>query len=159
MSIPFRLRVPRDLVLEMLDHAREELPNECCGLLAGPPGSGDVQQLYRLVNALANPVEFESDPKSMFDADRDMNARGFVILAVYHSHPASAPLPSPADRERNYDPRVVNVIISLRDMIPEVRGWWLNGDKVTEAEWECVPDAACGLAPARAKPQAALDAG
>ena len=138
MSIPFRLRVPRDLFLEMLCHAREELPNECCGLLAGPPGGGDVQRLYRLVNALASPVAFESDPKSMFDADRDMNARGFDILAVYHSHPFCAPLPSRADRERNYSPNVVNVIISMREPIPEVRGWRLDGDNVTEAEWECV---------------------
>ena len=139
MSIPFRLRIPCDLFLEMLRHAREELPNECCGLLAGPPGSGDVRRFYRLLNALASPVAFESDARSLFDAHRDMHARGFDILAVYHSHPACAPLPSRADRERNYSPDVVNVIISLQEPIPEVRGWWLDGDTVTEAEWECVP--------------------
>lgn len=138
MSIPFRLRIPRDLFLEMLHHAQAELPRECCGLLAGPSASGDVRWLYRLVNALASPVAFESDPRSLFDAHRDMNARGFDILAVYHSHPFCAPLPSRADRERNYSPEVVNVIISLQHTIPEVRGWWLDGDKVTEAEWECV---------------------
>jgi proteasome lid subunit RPN8/RPN11 len=72
----------------------------------------------------------------MFAAVRDMERRGIEVLAVYHSHPASAAVPSRKDRERNYSPDVVNLIISLQDGTPRMRGWWLTADTATEAFWD-----------------------
>jgi proteasome lid subunit RPN8/RPN11 len=126
----------------MIDQAVAELPNECCGLLAGcrlpEQAVARVSRRYALANAAASPREFLSEPKGMFAAVRDMRQHGLDVLAVYHSHPCSEPLPSRTDRERNYSPEVVNVIISLTDKKPAVRAWWLNGDSFLEAEWECV---------------------
>ncbi len=144
MSIPFRLLVPRSIYEQMLIQARAELPNECCGLLAGkvyPATSaagpiGQVERCYPLVNALASPTEYLSEPRSMFTAVRDLEGQGLDILAVYHSHPASPPLPSRKDRERSYSPEVVNVIISLLAEEPAVRAWWLTEDDYHQAEWE-----------------------
>jgi proteasome lid subunit RPN8/RPN11 len=127
----------------MLVQAIVELPNECCGLLAGvleetQKGTlGRVQQRYPLVNALARPTAYESEPKSMFAAVRDVQRLGIDILAVYHSHPMSDPIPSRTDLERNYSTEVMNLIISLRETQPRVRGWWLTADSFREAEWEC----------------------
>src|SRR5262245_485896 len=134
----------------MVAQAVAELPNECCGLLAGTAGSGQravgseqesfpasvrvVTQRYPLVSAAASPVEYLSDPQSMFAAVRDMRQRGIDILAVYHSHPTSDPVPSRTDLDRNYSPDVVNLIISLKGGTPEVRGWWLTADGFREAE-------------------------
>jgi proteasome lid subunit RPN8/RPN11 len=125
----------------MFAQARAELPNECCGLLAGTidtGGVGRVARRYPLKNAAASPVEYLSDPLDMFAADRDMRQRGIDILAVYHSHPTSDPLPSRIDRERSYSPEVVNLIISLKDGTPNMRGWWLTADGATEAVWDLV---------------------
>ena len=72
----------------------------------------------------------------MFAAIRAMLQRGLVELAVYHSHPTSAPVPSRTDLERNYSPEVVNVIISLAGEAPSVRAWWLTDTDYREAEWE-----------------------
>src|SRR5262245_9214659 len=115
----------------MLAQAREELPNECCGLLAGPlpeAGIGRVVHRYPLVNAEASPTEFVSEPRGTFEAERDMRHQGTVVLAVYHSHPTSPPVPSRKDRERNYSPDVINVIIALATDVPVVRCWWLTAD-------------------------------
>jgi proteasome lid subunit RPN8/RPN11 len=128
---------------EMVAQARAELPNECCGLLGGvfeeaSPGGeriGRVARRYPLINAAANPRLFESDPRSMFEADRDMRRNKLEVLAVYHSHPTSAPLPSKTDLERNYSPAVVNLIISLQGAEPAMRGWWLTEHDFREAEW------------------------
>src|SRR3954447_4052537 len=100
----FRLKVPAGLWQGMIRHAREEQPNECCGLLAGAvaDGVGRVERLYRLVNSAASPVEYESEPRSMLAAMRDMIARGLDVVAVYHSHPTSRPVPSRKDLDRNY---------------------------------------------------------
>jgi proteasome lid subunit RPN8/RPN11 len=76
----------------------------------------------------------------MFAAVRDMDRHRIDILAVYHSHPTSEPVPSKKDRERNFSAEVVNFIISLKTAKPEIRGWWLTADTATEADWEVIGD-------------------
>src|SRR5947209_1384872 len=102
--MPFRLVVPRDLYDAMLAQALSERPNECCGLLAGvvEGGVGRVSRRYPLVNEAASPVEYLSEPRSLFEAHRDMWKSGLDVLAVYHSHPTSAAVPSRKDVERNF---------------------------------------------------------
>jgi [CysO sulfur-carrier protein]-S-L-cysteine hydrolase len=129
----------------MFAQARAELPNECCGLLAGVVESGSasansepigrVVRRYPLINAAASPVEFLSADKSMLAAHNDMRLRNIDILAVYHSHPASDPLPSKKDLELNYSTQVVTLIISLKSGNPVMLGWWLSENSAVEAEW------------------------
>ncbi len=150
MSTPFRLHIPRQLYEEMVAQAVSELPNECCGLLAGGKEQraesgehrasdlGLAVRCYPLVNAAGSPVEYVSDPESMFAAVRDMRRLGIDILAVYHSHPTSAPVPSRTDLERNYSPGGMNLIISLKDGKPLVRGGWLTEDEYRGAAGETV---------------------
>ncbi len=89
----FLLRVPIDLHDEMLRNYLNELPNECCGLLAGRTiEDGYIAQAtrhYPLRNELQSPTEYCSDPREMLDAEKDMRARGIEKLAVYHSHPTT----------------------------------------------------------------------
>jgi proteasome lid subunit RPN8/RPN11 len=91
---------------------------------------------YPLINQAASPREFLSEPRSMFHAEKDRRRRGLEFLAVYHSHPTSPPAPSRKDREANYSPEVVNLILSLAGPEPTARAWWIDGDTVAEAEWE-----------------------
>jgi [CysO sulfur-carrier protein]-S-L-cysteine hydrolase len=135
VSDPFRLVIPRPIFEAMLAHAKAELPAESCGLLAGTiaDGVGRVTLHLPLVNALASPTEYESEPRSMLAAHKAMRAAGVDVLAVYHSHPTSEPVPSRRDRERNYGENVVNLIIGLRRAEPEVRGWWLTAEAAREA--------------------------
>jgi [CysO sulfur-carrier protein]-S-L-cysteine hydrolase len=141
VSDPFRLVVPQAIYDAMLAHGKAELPAECCGLLAGTiaDGIGRVTQNLPLVNTLTSPTEYESDPRSMLAAHKAMRASGTEVLAVYHSHPTSDPIPSQRDRERNYSEQVVNLIIGLRGHEPEVRGWWLTAEAGREAGWTVVP--------------------
>ena len=137
----FRLVVPRGLYEQMVAQALREAPNECCGLFAGVvrDGVAHAERIYPLANAAASPVLYESDARSMLDAYRDMTARGLDVVAVYHSHPTSEPVPSKTDLERNYSEEVVNLIVSLAESPPLVRGWWLTAAGYREAGWE-VPD-------------------
>jgi proteasome lid subunit RPN8/RPN11 len=135
--------VPRRLVEEMVAQAVAEVPNECCGLLAGRVGPetpgppvGAVVRRYPLVNAAASPREYNADSRSLIAAHIDMREGGLERLAIYHSHPTSEAVPSRTDLERNYDPSVVYLIISLRTGQPEVRAWWLLEDAYREAEWD-----------------------
>jgi [CysO sulfur-carrier protein]-S-L-cysteine hydrolase len=125
-----RLMIPADVHGALVAQARAEAPLECCGLLAGRVlrNDGIVERRYPLLNEAASTVEFVSDARSMFDAMRDIDRRDLDVLAVYHSHPTTPPLPSKTDLERSYSPAVVNVIISLQKEPPEMRGWWLRED-------------------------------
>jgi len=141
LSTPFCLLLTRQLYDEMIAQARAELPNECCGLLAGrivesgPARHGLVVRCYPLINAAASPTEYLSEPYSMFAAEKSRRQEQLEFLAVYHSHPTSDPVPSRMDRERNYSPDVMNLIISLKAAEPVVRAWWLTAEEYREAEW------------------------
>jgi len=126
---PFRLVIPSVVHEAMVDHARTELPNECVGFLAGilEDGVGTVSQCLPLVNELASPTEFLTEARSLFAAYRAMRAAKTEVLAVYHSHPTSAAIPSRKDVERNtYGPDVAWVIIGFGSEPPDVRAWWLT---------------------------------
>lgn len=138
MATRYRLLIPHDLYQAMLEQARSELPNECCGLLAGriDAGVGLVARQFPLINSAASPSEYWSEPRSMLDAEKAMRAGELDLLAIYHSHPTSPPLPSRTDLERNfYGDAVMHLIISLQNPQPELRAWWLLADRFTEAEW------------------------
>jgi len=124
----------------MLQHAQSELPNECCGLLAGVCGAdvARAEKHYPLVNEAASPIEYRSEPRSMLQADRDIRKENLSIVAVYHSHPTSAPIPSRTDLERNYMPDVMQFIISLNGAEPSVRAWWLVDDHFDESQWQII---------------------
>jgi proteasome lid subunit RPN8/RPN11 len=132
----------------MIAQAQDELPNECCGLLAGRllpegPAAGGVPlahvvRRYPLVNAAHSPREFLSDARSMLGADKSMRALSLDLLAFYHSHPTTEPIPSRVDLERNYYPGVMSFIISLQGDVPAVRAWWLGEHDFAPADWQCV---------------------
>jgi [CysO sulfur-carrier protein]-S-L-cysteine hydrolase len=138
-----RLLIPQPVFAAMIAQAAAELPNECCGILGGPLREGDTVREavigLPLVNAAASPVEFESEPQSMFAAVRTLRQLGLDVVAVYHSHPTSPPVPSRTDLARNFSDRVVNLIMSLQSAQPEVRAWWLSDAGYQEAAWEVMP--------------------
>jgi proteasome lid subunit RPN8/RPN11 len=137
---PFtRLAISASLLADVIAHARRELPNECCGLLAGriADGVGLVSAQFEIRNDAASTSEYETNARDMFAAFRAMRERGFELLAIYHSHPGSAPVPSRRDIERNtYGESVVHVIAGFANAEPEVRAWWVTEASYCEAALE-----------------------
>ena len=77
--------IPPGIRAEIDAHAREEVPNEACGLLAIRDGT--AERYLRGRNRAASPhrYELEIEPEAWFLEDE-----GFE-LAVVHSHPPHAP--------------------------------------------------------------------
>jgi proteasome lid subunit RPN8/RPN11 len=80
----------------MVQHAFEENPNECCGLLAGV--QGDVLRHYRITNTERSPYRYSMDSKELLVAMREIDDNGWEIQAFYHSHTHSPAYPSETDR-------------------------------------------------------------
>jgi proteasome lid subunit RPN8/RPN11 len=132
-----RLVIPDLLLEEVVAHARAEAPRECCGLLAGHvrDGVGVVTARYPIENAARSTTEYETDARGMFFAFRKMRESEIELLAIYHSHPTSAPIPSRPDIAHNtYGESVVHLIVSLAATQPEARAWWLGESGYREVE-------------------------
>ena len=125
--------LPQHLADEIVGHARDEAPNECCGVLLG---KGDaVSEVRRARNVKASPVEYEIDPKEHVDLLRAADGAGLDVVGFYHSHTFSEAYPSITDISKMSDWGYFYLIASLADSSePRVRAFWFLGHHLTEAE-------------------------
>ena len=107
----------------MLAHAREEAPRECCGLLVGRENT--VVRSVRARNLDPKATRYLINPEDHFAAIRTARSDGLEVVGAYHSHTASAPVPSATDiTEANSGPDFLYVIVSPET--EEVRGYRIN---------------------------------
>lgn len=103
---------------KILLHAKQMLPKEACGLMAGDWSGGDkwVKQIYILHNIEDSNSRFAMDPKEQIEAQKDAREKGFRILGSFHSHPNTPAFPSKRDTELAYDLQADYCILSLMDL-------------------------------------------
>jgi proteasome lid subunit RPN8/RPN11 len=131
---PIQLR--REHLDAMIAHARETVPEECCGLIGGISETR-AASLYRLRNVTQNPeVGYEAAPEDLFAAQRQMRERGEDLLAIYHSHPRSPdPSPSETDVRLAYYPSAKYFIIGLGGMEAVIKAFSISE---REQRWQQV---------------------
>ena len=135
------LTLPRALVDEMIAHAQEDLPNECCGVI-GRAADGALT-LWRATNDEASPWRFNIPPQQVMHIDRRIDEGDWLV--IYHSHVASEARPSPTDLRiarlhKGATEWPYWVLVSLKDEQPSVRAWRIDDgdteDSVKPAEIE-----------------------
>lgn len=105
---------------EIVACAQIEWPNEACGLLAGE--GGVVRKVYPAENILHSPVEYQMDPERQVEIMLEIEAAGWELSGIYHSHPSGPPTPSPTDVARAYYPDSIYLILAPEDATGEWRG-------------------------------------
>lgn len=128
-----QLVIPAALREEIIDHARDHLPRECCGVIAG--GDGTLTRLYRLTNVEPGTTRYLFDDEEFYRVYREIDDAGEEVRVVYHSHPETVAFPSSTDVEFAFWPQAVYVICSLE--IPEtpvIRGYRIVDGEITEVE-------------------------
>ena len=123
------LTLPQQLIDEMVAHARDDLPNECCGIIARAPNG--ALTLYRTTNAEASPWRFNIPPQELLHLYNAIEAADADMLVIYHSHVASEARPSPTDLNiarlhRGPNPWPYWVLVSLKGEQPSVRAWRID---------------------------------
>ena len=130
------MRIAQELLDEIIAHAREEAPNECCGLMGGVDGR--ATSVHRAENLYPSPLRFEvANPVPLL---RAIEEAGEELVAIYHSHTRSAAYPSQTDvnMARGW-PDPLWVICSLEDPdAPVVRAFAIRDDNVDEVAVEVV---------------------
>ena len=85
--------IPAGVRADLEAHAREEAPNEACGVVVSKDGVAERYVPGRNVAASPYRFELDVDPETWFLEDD-----GFE-LAIFHSHVSSPPRPSRTDVE------------------------------------------------------------
>jgi proteasome lid subunit RPN8/RPN11 len=129
------ISLPQSFIHEIISHAQEDAPNECCGIIAGEDGR--AVKLFRAKNAEASPYRYSVEPKDLFRIYRECDENGWSFCAIYHSHTASEAYPSPTDVRLAFWPEAYYLLVSLQDAAkPVVRAFRILDGAVSEEEIE-----------------------
>ena len=131
------LRMSTDAYQVMLGHCYDGLPNEACGLIAGPASMASAagaraSVTYPTANTAASARVYTVEPRDHLRAERDAESRGLEILGVFHSHTHTVAYPSPTDVAQAPDPNWHYVIVSLADDAPVVRSYRVVDGNIDE---------------------------
>lgn len=125
-----KLFIPENVYRRMINHCYEERPLEACGLLTG--AVGHVAAGYATDNQHRSPVLYKVDDLQLVAVDLEARQQGQEIIAIYHSHVATDPIPSRADIEQATWPEAFYLIMSLKGKRPRTRAWRIVDGQVTE---------------------------
>ena len=86
------LAITKQILDEIMSHAEETYPEECCGLLIATQNKNVVETI-RMRNSFSGPKhdKYHIDPLELYKADRTAAQQGLCIAGIYHSHPDYPP--------------------------------------------------------------------
>jgi proteasome lid subunit RPN8/RPN11 len=133
------LRITQNLIDQMVLHARQDHPDEACGVIAGPAGSDKPTRFIPMVNAARSPTFYEFDSADLLKLYRELDANGEDPIVIYHSHTATQAYPSRTDVAYASEPFAHYVLISTResgtqDGPYEIRSYRIVDAAITEEE-------------------------
>jgi [CysO sulfur-carrier protein]-S-L-cysteine hydrolase len=131
------MRISRELLDDVIAHARAEAPNECVGMIASR--DGEAVAVHRARNAAASPLRYEIEGMEQYKLQTEIEDAGLDLGAIYHSHTRSKPEPSQTDINLAFYPEALYVIVGLEGDEADVRAWRIVDGQVSEAAREVVP--------------------
>jgi [CysO sulfur-carrier protein]-S-L-cysteine hydrolase len=131
------VKIRQAILDQIVAHALDERPNECCGLLIGTADT--IEDAVQARNIKRSATRFQVEPADHFAAIRRARAKGREVIGAYHSHPNGPSGPSETDRARLTDPSMFHVIVSLAHGTRTVRAFRIADGNFTPLELLPVP--------------------
>ena len=140
---PVTVDISRSLVDEMIAHAREDLPNEACGIVHAK--DGQPVSVHRVTNVAASPYRFEMHGIEQMQLEQSRDDAGETLFAIYHSHVASRAYPSQTDVRMAFFPpgevdqapaypEALYILVSLAEDPPPVHAYHIREGGVIEEQ-------------------------
>lgn len=131
------IQIPEGIYRRMIEHAKQESPLECCGILSGKAQT--VERAFELQNAEKSPTRYSISPLEQLKVFEEMEKESLEMIAVYHSHTHTIPFPSETDVKLAFYPDISSVIISLKDeKDPVVKAFQISKEAIYPEEFEVV---------------------
>jgi proteasome lid subunit RPN8/RPN11 len=121
------------MIQALIDHAREAVPNEACGLIVGdrPASAGGRPLRFEPTrNAAASPYRYEIHPDDLYRLTVATDDADQVFWGIVHSHTHTPAVPSPTDIGLAFYPDALYILVSLAEDEadaatgrPSVRAW------------------------------------
>lgn len=125
------IRIPKAVYEEIINHAKDSYPNECCGFLIGNTlGTKKVFNVERGTNTNTERARdrYILDPMEINLMDKQARVLGLDILGFYHSHPDHPDRPSEFDRKMG-QAGYSYLIVSVKDgKETSARSWIFESD-------------------------------
>jgi proteasome lid subunit RPN8/RPN11 len=129
------LKISKEYVDAIVAHAREEMPNECCGIIA--TSDGQVAKVFPATNAEGSPVRYSLDPQEQYRITKEIDEAGWELGAIYHSHTRSRAYPSQTDVNLAFYPDALYLIVSLENPeSPDLRAFRIVDEAIEEVALE-----------------------
>ncbi len=123
------MRISQDFVDRLVAQARDEAPNECCGIIATEDGR--VVEIHPARNTAASPLKYEMDGMEQYRIQTAIEDAGRELGAIYHSHTRSDPYPSPTDINLAFYPDAVYLILGVKGEAPDIRAFRIVDGEVS----------------------------
>jgi proteasome lid subunit RPN8/RPN11 len=132
------LTIPAAVADELLAHARAEVPNEACGMLAGDLASGRATAFHPARNAEASPLRYNVHPDDLVRIVFGIEDAGEDLLAIFHSHTHTPAVPSATDLRAAQYPDAFYLLVTLSDPdaspADALRAWRIRDGASTEVQ-------------------------
>jgi proteasome lid subunit RPN8/RPN11 len=134
------IRIEPEPWAQMVAHARQTYPNECCGAMLG--STDGEQKVVRVAQPLQNAFEgaqaarYELRPADLLAADKAARERRMDLIGIYHSHPDCDAYFSKTDLQ-NSCPWYSFVVLSIqKGEFHHANSWLPNFDQTEAAKEE-----------------------
>ena len=118
---------------EIVEQGLREFPNESCGVIAA--ADGIPVKVFAMANADASPATYRLDGKEQLHVFDEMDARGWDLWAIFHSHTHSEAYPSDTDVRLAFYPEARYILLGLADREnPVMRSFSIVDGEVMEEE-------------------------
>lgn len=128
------LRISREHVDAIVDHARADHPDEACGIIAGPVGGDRPERFIPMANAARSPTFYEFDSADLLALYRDMDDRDEEPVVIYHSHTATEAYPSRTDISYASEPSAHYVLVSTRECGSDVGPYEFRSFRIVDGQ-------------------------
>lgn len=121
---------------KMVAHAKANLPEEACGLIAGHDEDGVrvIEKVYMIENVDHTNEHFTITPKAQLEAIKNMRQNGLKPLGNWHSHPESPSRSSQEDIRLAYDSSASYLILSLMNEEPVLHSFHVENGQSTKED-------------------------
>lgn len=109
--------IPQGVYDQIIEHAKESYPNECCGVVIGATFKDKrVFEVQRAANSNTERARdrYIIDPAELNYIDKVARTQALDVLGFYHSHPDHPDKPSQTDREWG-QPGYSYIIVSVKN--------------------------------------------